>query len=234
MKNRQNQTNYRPGSRNYASRPSPQKNQKKRFPIKAFIVLLILAIVVALSVATANSGTTKTQSVNQTTSKTQSVTKYTPSTAAKTAPTEVAKTNMCANNSLSQLIVVSISQQHLWACNQSSVLYDSAVVTGNMNLPADLTPVGTYHVYAKETNIWLNGSDSTGSWHDFFYYWMPFLYNQYGAYGFHDATWRPSNAFGNISPYSNNASHGCVECPLAAAAWLYNWSVIGTTVTVES
>jgi lipoprotein-anchoring transpeptidase ErfK/SrfK len=62
---------------------------------------------------------------------------------------------------------------------------------------------------------------------------MPFLDNQYGIYGFHDATWRPSSAFGNINPYSTNASHGCVECPLATAAWLYHWAQIGTAVTVE-
>ncbi len=102
------------------------------------------------------------------------------------------------------------------------------------NYPADLTPTGTYHIYAKETDVYLKGSDSTGSWDDYVYYWMPFLDNQYGIYGFHDATWRSANAFGNIDPYSNNASHGCVEMPLATAKWLYGWSSIGTTVTIES
>jgi lipoprotein-anchoring transpeptidase ErfK/SrfK len=102
------------------------------------------------------------------------------------------------------------------------------------NLPADLTPVGTYHIYAKEINLYLKGSDSTGSWNDYVNYWMPWLDNQYGQYGFHDATWRPDSAFGNISPYSSDASHGCVELPLATAKWLYNWAQIGTTVTVES
>jgi lipoprotein-anchoring transpeptidase ErfK/SrfK len=129
---------------------------------------------------------------------------------------------------------VSVSQRHLWACSQSNVLYDSPVITGMQFLAADLTPVGTYHVYQKITNTTLRGSDSTGSWNDPVSYWMPFLDNQYGEYGFHDATWRPDSAFGNISPNSANASHGCVECPLATAAWLYSWVKVGTTVSIES
>lgn len=151
-----------------------------------------------------------------------------------TANQAIARTDPCAANTLDKLALISISQRHLWACQGSTVAYDSAVVTGMENLPADLTPTGTYHVYGKQTNLYLNGSDSTGSWHDYVYYWMPFLDNQYGVYGFHDATWRPPSAFGNISPYSSNASHGCVELPLATAKWLYNWVSIGTTVTIES
>lgn len=140
----------------------------------------------------------------------------------------------CAHNTLPTYVVVSISQRHLWACEGNKQVYDSAVVTGMENLPADLTPVGTYHVYAKETNLYLDGHDATGSWHDYVNYWMPWLRNQYGIYGFHDATWRAPSDFGNISPDSSDASHGCVELPLATAKWLYGWSVIGTTVQIES
>jgi lipoprotein-anchoring transpeptidase ErfK/SrfK len=142
-------------------------------------------------------------------------------------------TNVCADNTLSQLVLVSISERTLWACQETTLEYSSPVITGMSFLAADLTPTGTYHIYAKETDTHLIGHDSTGSWNDFVYYWMPFLDNKYGEYGFHDATWRPANAFGNVSPDSSNASHGCVECPLATAAWLYNWTVIGTTVTIE-
>jgi lipoprotein-anchoring transpeptidase ErfK/SrfK len=140
----------------------------------------------------------------------------------------------CTGNTLNELVLVSISQRHLWACQQGNEVYDSAVITGISYLAADLTPTGTYHVYAKETDRHLIGSDSTGSWDDFVNYWMPFLHNQYGNYGFHDATWRDPSAFGNISPDSADASHGCVEMPLATAKWLYDWSYIGTTVTIES
>lgn len=152
-----------------------------------------------------------------------------------TAPAAtVSQANECSGNTLSQFIKVSISQRHLWACQEGAVLYDSPVITGISYLAADLTPTGTYHIYAKETDLTLTGSDSTGSWSDPVSYWMPFLNNQYGTYGFHDATWRSPNDFGNISPDSSNASHGCVELPLATAKWLFDWSQIGTTLTIDS
>ena len=99
-------------------------------------------------------------------------------------------------------------------------------------LEADLTPTGTFHIYSKITNTTLKGSDSTGSWDAPVSYWMPFLSNQYGQYGFHDATWRSPDEFGNVSPDSKNASHGCVELPLDAVAWVYNWAPIGTQINI--
>ena len=163
------------------------------------------------------------------------VTTKTATTNTTTTPTTVTPTSTaCANNTLSQFISVSISQRHLWACEGSKQVYDSPVITGMENLAADLTPTGTYHIYSKQTDLYLKGSDSTGSWNDYVYYWMPFLSNQYGTYGFHDATWRQDDAFGNVSPDSTDASHGCVELPLATAKWIYDWSNIGTTLTITS
>ncbi len=140
----------------------------------------------------------------------------------------------CAGNSLTSLVLVRISQRRLWACESNLQLYASSVVTGMAMYPADITPIGTYHIYDKETDQDLKGCDSTGCWNDHVNYWMPWLSNQYGTYGFHDATWRPESAFGNISPNSANASHGCVELPLATAQWLYNWVQVGTTVQIEN
>ena len=142
--------------------------------------------------------------------------------------------NHCAGNNLSQLIKVSISGQHLWACQGSKAVYDTPVITGMEAHDSTRTPTGTYHIYAKQTNLTLTGSDETGSWSDPVSYWMPFLSNQYGTYGFHDATWRTGNPFGKINPNSNQASHGCVELPLSAAQWLYNWAQVGTTITIQS
>lgn len=141
--------------------------------------------------------------------------------------------NQCSDNSDAYAIIVSLSEQHLWACAGAKKEYDSAVVTGMQNYAADVTPVGVYAIYAKQTALYLTGSDSTGSWHDWVNYWMPFLSNRYGIYGFHDATWRSDADFGHISPASNNASHGCIELPLGTAKWLYDWAPIGTTVIVQ-
>lgn len=219
-----------------------QKSKSRYLPVLLVILVIVIASVFILAKAKpdlfSSINDSKTvQTVQQTkpaakeASSTASTQKTTANTSTSTAATAV---NMCVGNNLDQFILVSISQRHLWVCDQTKQLYDSPVVTGMENLAADLTPTGTYHIYAKETDVYLKGSDSTGSWDDYVNYWMPFLNNQYGTYGFHDATWRPANAFGNISPYSSNASHGCVELPLATAKWLYNWAQIGTTLTVQS
>ena len=142
--------------------------------------------------------------------------------------------NRCADNSLDKLVKISIIGRHMWICEGNKKVYDSAVITGLQNHPETETPLGTYKIYAKVTDTTLTGSDSRGSWSDPVSYWMPFLDNQFGAYGFHDATWRSNTDFGRISPSSSAASHGCVELPLAASKWLYNWAQVGTTVTVET
>lgn len=156
---------------------------------------------------------------------------FTKSPAAQVATPAV---NYCATNEEPKLLLISVSKRHLWACSVDETVYDAPVITGMQYLAADLTPPGSYSVYAKETNRYLSGSDSTGSWNDYVYYWMPFLDNQYGTYGFHDATWRNNSEFGNVDPNSSEASHGCVELTKEAAAWIYDWSPIGTAVTVES
>jgi hypothetical protein len=155
-----------------------------------------------------------------------------PAAAVVQAPAE--KTDRCAGNTHAKLLLVSISKRHMWACEHAKSAYDAPVITGMNAYDATVTPPGTYHIYGKQKDTVLTGSDASGSWRDPVSYWMPFLDNQYGTYGFHDATWRNDKEFGNVSPDSSDASHGCVELPLDAAAWVYNWAPVGTPVTVES
>jgi lipoprotein-anchoring transpeptidase ErfK/SrfK len=217
----------------------PRKKQLHKPLMKAVLsIIVVFGLAGATTYAIKNHDTavTKPTHIVQETKPAAKAKSSTTTPTKTTASTSTASTppNACANNTLPQLALVSISQRHLWACDGTTVEYDSPVVTGMEFLAADLTPVGTYHIYGKETNLYLKGCDSTGCWNDYVNYWMPWLDNQYGQYGFHDATWRPANAFGNISPDSSDASHGCVELPLATAKWLYNWAQIGTTVTIES
>ncbi len=156
----------------------------------------------------------------------------TPVAAAVAQPAKSA--DRCAGNSLDKLILVSVSQRHLWACEGSKTVRQSAIITGMLAHASTLTPPGTYKIYGKVTDTTLSGSDETGSWNDSVYYWMPFLNNQYGTYGFHDATWRADSAFGKVDPNSADASHGCIELPLGASKWLYNWSAVGTTLIIEA
>lgn len=130
--------------------------------------------------------------------------------------------SVCSSNALSQLVLVNITQQHMWACQGPDLVYDSPVTTGAYQVAGDATPTGTWHIYAKERDTHLIGP----TWNDFVNYWLPF----YSDYGFHDATWQ-TFPFGG-SQYPTQGSHGCVHLPLPAMAWLYNWSRIGTTVTI--
>jgi lipoprotein-anchoring transpeptidase ErfK/SrfK len=229
---------YSSGRRNVPVLAPKVKHRKHRI-ILPLLVLLVLfgAGAYALKPADKNSSavTTKAKPVASAAKTVKpNLSSSNNSAANATAAAAATSTNYCAGNTLSDYIQVSISLRHLWACEGSSTVYNSPVVTGIEYLAADQTPVGTYKIYGKYTDTYLKGSDSTGSWDDYVNYWMPFLNNQYGSYGLHDATWRPTTAFGNIDPDSANASHGCVELPLGTAAWLYNWAPIGTTVTIVS
>jgi hypothetical protein len=209
--------------------PFIASRRSKLLPKKLIIAVFFIAALIGLPLLRGGSPAKKPVA-NQ--SKTQKVAPAAPAAAVVAAPLKA--TNNCADNTHGKLVLVSISQRHLWACEQTKTVYDSPVITGMSAYAATVTPPGTYHIYARQTNTVLTGSDASGSWNDPVSYWMPFLDNQYGIYGFHDATWRSNDAFGNVSSDSSDASHGCVELPLSSAAWLYNWAGTGTTVTIKS
>lgn len=150
--------------------------------------------------------------------------------AAKNAPAR--NLNRCVNNTEAKLILISIGQRRLWACEGAKTVHETPIITGNEQHAETMTPRGTYRVYAKQEKTTLTGSDITGSWRRGVYYWMPFLDNEYGTYGFHDATWRKDSDFGNIDPNTEDASHGCPELPMASQKWLYEWTPVKTTVSV--
>ena len=143
-------------------------------------------------------------------------------------------TNECASNTLDKFIKVNTSSRHMWACEGTKLVYDAPVITGMDRYEETVTPPGTYKIYNKQTKQVLTGKDSAGSWNRPVKYWMPFLHNQHGVYGFHDADWRPASEFGTIDPSSDKGSHGCVELSDAAQHWLYNWAPVGTTLTIEN
>jgi hypothetical protein len=138
--------------------------------------------------------------------------------------------NNCSQNSSGKLLLVSISQQHIWACDGTTTVRESAVTTGASALTNvdDATPTGTWRIYRKQTNTTLKGCDVNGCWNDPVAYWMPFD----DQVGFHDASWQ-TFPFGS-SQYKTDGSHGCVHLPADFIAWVYGWAPIGTTVTVKA
>ncbi|HET7741287.1 MAG TPA: L,D-transpeptidase, partial [Mycobacterium sp.] len=134
--------------------------------------------------------------------------------------------NHCAGNTLSQLVLVSVSQQHVWMCAGTRTVYESAVTTGAVDLPYDETPTGTFVIQAKETDrtlTLLSGAQYQVK------YWIPF---DAPLFGFHDAQWQDI-PFGS-QKYRTKGSHGCVHMPLKAMAFLYHWGQIGATVTIRA
>ena len=101
---------------------------------------------------------------------------------------------------------------------------DSSPVTTGDPVTGHATPTGTWQIQAKQTDRDLTGP----GYRDHVYYWMPFD----GDIGFHDALWQ-TLPFGSPN-YAVAGSHGCVHLPMAAMAWLFQWTQVGTTVTVEN
>ncbi len=116
-------------------------------------------------------------------------------------------------------IVVSISNQTLKYYEYDKLVLSSNVVTGINGK----TPIGTFKVLNKATDIILKGKD----YKSFVNYWIAF---KGAAFGFHDASWR-SNFGGNI--YKYNGSHGCVNMPYNKVRQLYNMVAVGTPVYIR-
>lgn len=133
-------------------------------------------------------------------------------------------------------IVVSLSQQKLWAYDGNSLFLTSLVTTGNRALP---TPTGTYHILAKFhpftfRSPWPKSSP---------YYYPPSLTQwsmlfREGGYFVHDAPWRTvfgPGSNGQLGKPGDNytGTHGCVNVPSDVANKLYHWAEIGTIVQVN-
>lgn len=132
-------------------------------------------------------------------------------------------------------ILVSLSQQKLWAYDGSRVTLTSLVTTGNRALP---TPTGLYHILGKFHPFTFHSPWPKSS---------PFYYSpsktewamlfREGGYFIHDAPWR--SAFGPGTnqqlgtPGSNyTGTHGCINVPNDVAYKLFGWAQIGTVVQV--
>lgn len=137
-----------------------------------------------------------------------------------------------------QVILVSLSQQWLWAYQDGTLVFANPVTTGQPSLP---TPLGEYHVQTKiaDTTFY----SPWGPWSP--YYYAPehvnfaLLFRAKG-YFLHDASWRQAFGPGTNSPHSDpggaqeTGSHGCVNMTTAAAEWLYRWAEVGATVLIVS
>lgn len=135
-----------------------------------------------------------------------------------------------------QVVLVSLTQQWLWAYQDRRLTLATAVTTGMPQLP---TPTGVYHITMKESNVWFYSPWAYGSP----YYYTPehidfaMLFRDGGFY-LHSAAWRHAFGPGTNVPHTDpdgtyeTGSHGCVNMPVDAASALYGWIGIGATVII--
>ena len=135
-----------------------------------------------------------------------------------------------------QVILISLSQQWLWAYQDGALVFANPVATGMRYLR---TPQGTFHITYKVANVtfyspWPRSSP---------FYYTPeqvnyALHFRAGGFYIHDAPWRRMFGSGAQDPHATldggteTGSHGCVNMTTSATAWLYQWANVGATVEV--
>jgi L,D-transpeptidase catalytic domain len=134
-------------------------------------------------------------------------------------------------------VVVSLGRQWWWAYQNGDVVFSGPVTTGRPELA---TPTGRFTIFARFTPYTMYSPWAPG--HPFWYppssmtYAMQITGN--GVF-LHDAPWRPYYGPGtNVWHYDpdggyRTGSHGCINMPFGAAAFLWGWAPNGTPVQVS-
>ena len=123
-----------------------------------------------------------------------------------------------------KLITVDIGKQKLFAWEGGRVVHETKVSTGMKLTP---TVRGNFKVYVKKALHDMRGPSPYKNIYPSGKYHIKDVPNSlyfYRGYAIHGAYWH--NNFGRP------ASHGCVNVPLASAAWIFNWADVGTQVVV--
>lgn len=133
-------------------------------------------------------------------------------------------------------IVISLSQQKLWAYDGNNLFLSTLVTTGNRKLP---TPTGVFQILGHFSPFTFRSPWPKSSP----YYYPPSKSNyamlfDTDGYFIHDAPWRTvfgpgSNAQLGTPGGNYTGSHGCVNVPPAPAQRLYAWAANGTTVVIK-
>lgn len=119
-----------------------------------------------------------------------------------------------------KLITVDTGKQMIYAWEGGRIVYQAPVATG---LPKSPTVKGTFKIYLKyEVQPHMRGVSPYIGRYDFTN--VPYVMYFYQGYGIHGAYWH--NSFGT------RRSNGCVNAPVYAAKWLFEFAPIGTKVIV--
>jgi len=119
-------------------------------------------------------------------------------------------------------IVISISQQSLWAYEDGVIVASTLVSTGVGSVPETVTPTGYFSVLTKYVTDTMDGTIGGEDYNVPDVPWVMYFDNSGNA--IHGAYWH--NNFGTPM------SHGCVNLPLDVAEFLFDWAPEGTPVTI--
>jgi lipoprotein-anchoring transpeptidase ErfK/SrfK len=123
-----------------------------------------------------------------------------------------------------KLITIDIGKQMLYAWDGGKIVYQTPVSTGMRLTP---TMRGNFAIRTKVPMQDMRGPSPYKQYYPagkYFIKNVPHVMYFYQAYAIHGAYWH--NNFGRM------VSHGCVNVPLYAAEWLFNWTDVGTQVLV--
>jgi lipoprotein-anchoring transpeptidase ErfK/SrfK len=116
-------------------------------------------------------------------------------------------------------IEIDLSSQSLIAWSGRTKVYSTRVSTGTSRYP---TVQGFFRIQTKIRSQRMRGGTGRDRYD---LPNVPHVMYFYRDYAIHGAYWH--NNFGRPM------SHGCVNLPLGAARWMYNWAPIGTRVVVH-
>ncbi|HEY8447760.1 MAG TPA: L,D-transpeptidase [Thermomicrobiales bacterium] len=119
-------------------------------------------------------------------------------------------------------IVVSISEQKMWAYEDGQVVVSTLVSTGTGNVPETVTPIGHFQIWLKYESQTMEGTISDEHYRVEDVPWV--MYFDYAGNALHGTYWH--------SNFGTPMSHGCVNLPLDVAEFLYQWAPEGTPVSI--
>jgi lipoprotein-anchoring transpeptidase ErfK/SrfK len=116
-------------------------------------------------------------------------------------------------------IDVNLTKQRLTAYEGDKAVFTTLISSGVAKYPTVTGTFKTYLKYEKQRMIGGRGSDAYDLPN------VPYVMYFYEDYAIHGAYWH--NNFGQPM------SHGCVNTPVDAGRFLYNWAPLGTTLTIH-
>jgi len=120
---------------------------------------------------------------------------------------------------VAKTIVVSISEQALWALEGDEVMMSTYISTGKRRFE---TPPGTFYVNTKVPVQDMEGIIG-GEYYNVANVPDVMYFTNVG-HAIHGTYWHDN--------FGNPMSHGCVNVPMGTSNWLYEWAPMGTPVVI--